>query len=325
VDFRFSIFDLSFHLDAIENRKSKIENAFWGVYLDDTYLSGGAVMAELLSVLVPVFNEEANLSACLESVREIAAEILVVDSFSTDRTLEIAKGFSGRVLQHEYVNSAAQKNWAIPQCRHQWVFIIDADERMTPQLRAEIRDLLARPQGPEQDGYFVMRRNFFLGGEIRHGGWERNDVQRLFRRDMGRYAEREVHADVAVRNPDGTPGRSGRLAGKLDHITCPPDGLNRYFQRFNRYTTQAAERYHREGRKPYPWNFILHPGWEFFKMYVLKLGFLDGIPGLAVCSFCAFTRFVRYVKLYARIRQGLPPPQAYDRGTTTSREIDGAG
>ena len=81
--------------------------------------------------------------------------------------------------------------------------------------------------------------------------------------------------------------------------------MNRYFQRFNRYTTQAAERYHREGRKPYVWNFFLHPGWEFFKMYILKLGILDGIPGLAICSVCAFTRFVRYMKLYARLQAGL--------------------
>jgi hypothetical protein len=168
-----------------------------------------------------------------------------------------------------------------------------------------------------------VRRNFFLGGEIKHGGWETNDVQRLFKRECGRYAERDVHADVEVRDAQGNALKSGRLKTKLDHITCSLDGLNRYFQRFNRYTTQAAERYHREGRKPYFWNFFLHPGWEFFKMYILKLGFLDGIPGLAVCSFCAFTRFVRYMKLYARIRAGLPPPQAYDKGTTTSRQIDG--
>ncbi len=280
-------------------------------------------MPRKLSILIPVFNEESNLPACLESVREIADEIFVVDSFSTDKTVEIAKQAGARVVQHEYVNSAAQKNWAIPQCVNEWVFIIDADERMRDDLRAEIRALLALPDGPPLDGYFVVRRNFFLGGEIKHGGWETNDVQRLFRRDMGRYAERDVHADVAVRNADGSPARSGRLKTKLDHITCAPDGLNRYFQRFNRYTTQAAERYHREGRKPYLWNFFLHPGWEFFKMYILKLGFLDGIPGLAVCSFCAFTRFVRYMKLFARLQQGLPPPKAFDQGTTTSREIDG--
>ena len=280
-------------------------------------------MAQKLSVLVPVFNEESNLEACLKSVRDIADEVFVVDSFSTDRTIEIANTFGARVVQHEYVNSAAQKNWAIPQCKHDWVFIIDADERMTPELRAEIKGLLERPGGPELSGYFVVRRNFFLGGEIKHGGWETNDVQRLFKRDLGRYAERDVHADVEVKDKNGQLVKSGMLKTKLDHITCAPDGLNRYFQRFNRYTTQAAERYHREGRKPYFWNFFLHPGWEFFRMYILKLGFLDGIPGLAVCSFCAFTRFVRYMKLYARIQQGLPPPKAYDQGTTTSRQIDG--
>lgn len=277
-------------------------------------------MAERLSILIPVFNEETNLPACLESVRGLADEIFVVDSFSTDRTVEIARAAGARVLQHEYVNSAAQKNWAIPQCQHGWVFIIDADERITPELAKEIKAVLARPGGPEQDGYFVVRRNYFLGGEIKHGGWETNDVQRLFKRDLGRYAEREVHADVRV-----SSGRSGYLKAKLDHITCPCtlEGLNRYFQRFNRYTTQAAERYHREGRKPRLLSFFLHPGWEFFKMYILKLGILDGIPGLAVCAFCAFTRFVRYMKLYVRIRSGMPPPQAYDVGTTKAREIDG--
>src|SRR6201999_869621 len=136
------------------------------------------------------------------------------------KTVEIAKAAGARVVQHEYVNSAAQKNWAIPQCSHEWVFIIDADERMRDDLRAEVRALLALPDGPPLDGYFVVRRNFFLGGEIKHGGWETNDVQRLFRREMGRYAERDVHADVQVRNADGTPARSGRLQTKLDHITC---------------------------------------------------------------------------------------------------------
>ncbi len=277
-------------------------------------------MAEKLSILIPTFNEATNLPDCIASVKDMADEILVVDSFSRDETVQIAEAAGARVLQHEYVNSAAQKNWSIPQCKHDWVFIIDADERMTPELKKEIRGMLEAPNGPEMDGYFVVRRNFFLGGEIRHGGWERNDVQRLFRKDQGRYAEREVHADVAVAS-----GRSGHLKAKLDHITCPLslEGLNRYFIRFNRYTTQAAERYHREGRKPYIWNFFLHPGWEFFKMYFLKRGLLDGIPGLAVCSFCAFTRFVRYMKLYARIQAGLPRPQAYDKGTTRARDIDG--
>ena len=141
-------------------------------------------MSNKLSILIPVFNEEVNLPDCLASVQGLGDEILVVDSFSTDRTVEIAKEAGARVLQHEYVNSAAQKNWAIPQCQHSWVFIIDADERMTQDLRDEIRATLSSSSGPDCDGYFVVRRNFFLGGEIRHGGWGTNDVQRLFRRDL---------------------------------------------------------------------------------------------------------------------------------------------
>ncbi|MCZ7648674.1 MAG: glycosyltransferase family 2 protein [Planctomycetota bacterium] len=277
-------------------------------------------MAQQLSILIPVFNEEENLPQCLESLGGLGDEVFVVDSFSTDRTVELAKAAGARVVQHEYVNSAAQKNWAIPQCRHEWVFIIDADERMTPELREEIRALLARSEGPDWDGYFCVRRNYFLGGEIRHSGWQRNDVQRLFKRDLGRYAEREVHADVEV----GT-GRSGRLKGRLDHVTLPPTiaGLNRYFQRFNRYTTQAAERYHREGRKPRIWNFIFHPAWEFFRVYFVQFGILDGIPGLTIAAVSGFTRFVRYVKLYALILSKTPRHQSYNEGASTARAIDG--
>lgn len=278
-------------------------------------------MGAKLTVLIPTFNEAANLPGCLESLRGLGDELYVVDSFSTDRTVALAQAAGARVEQHEYVNSAAQKNWAIPRCSHQWVLIVDADERATPELRDEIRGLLDRPAGPEQDGYYIVRRTFFLGGELRHGGWERNDVQRFFKRDLGRYAERDVHADVAV-----SSGRSGRLKSKLEHHTCPPtpEGLNRMMQRLNRYTTQAAERYHREGRRPGLWNFTMHPAFEFFKTYVLRWGFLDGIPGFIACSLAAHTRFLRWVKLYARLRAGMPPPAAYDRGTTKAREIDGA-
>ena len=155
-------------------------------------------MAEKLSVLIPTFNEATNLPDCISSVKDMADEIFVVDSFSRDETVQLAEAAGARGLQHEYVNSAAKKNWAIPQCKHDWVFIIDADERMTPELKKEVLGMLAVPKGPELDGYFVVRRNFFLGGEIKHGGWETNDVQRLFRKDQGRYAEREVHADVLL-------------------------------------------------------------------------------------------------------------------------------
>ncbi|MCX7804052.1 MAG: glycosyltransferase family 2 protein [Planctomycetota bacterium] len=269
-----------------------------------------------LTVLIPTFNEEANLPDCLASLRGLGDEVLVVDSFSTDRTVQIAREAGARVIQHEYINSAAQKNWAIPQASSEWVLIVDADERMTPGLAAEIRGVLSSPDPPPFAGYFIRRRTMFLGREIRHGGWESNDVLRLFLRDYGRYEEREVHADVRV---GGRP--VGRLKEPLLHITCVD--LNRYFQKFNRYTTQAAERWWREGRRAGWWNFVFHPMWHFFRMYIIRLGFLDGMPGFLLASFSAFTRFVRYAKLWALVRSGRPRPVEYDVGTTNARQIDG--
>ena len=163
--------------------------------------------------------------------------------------------------------------------------------------------MLARPGGPELDGYFVVRRNFFSAARSSTAAGRPTTSSACSAATWAATPNATFTPTSRSATPTGKPATSGRLKAKLDHITCAPDGLNRYFQRFNRYTTQAAERYHREGRKPYIWNFFLHPGWEFFKMYILKLGFLDGIPGLAVCSFCAFTRFVRYMKLYASIQR----------------------
>jgi len=122
-----------------------------------------------------------------------------VDSYSRDRTIEIAREFSARVVQHEYLNSAAQKNWAIPQASHPWVLLVDADERVTPELRDEIRGILA--EGPRFDGYWIRRANHFLGRRMRHCGWETDQVIRLFRRDLGRYQDREVHAEIQLPGP----------------------------------------------------------------------------------------------------------------------------
>ena len=163
-----------------------------------------------LSVLVPCKNEEKNLRACLETVKW-ADEVFVVDSGSTDRSMEIAREYTDRVVEHEYVNSATQKNWAIPQAKHEWVMIVDADERVTPELRDEIEAVLMDPQ---HDGYQIYRLNHFLGRPIRHCGWNRDRCLRLFRREVGRYQQREVHADVEGCRSVGV------LKSRLLHFTC---------------------------------------------------------------------------------------------------------
>src|SRR5262245_14253587 len=152
-----------------------------------------------LTALVTCFNEEAMIGDCLRSIA-FADEIMVVDSFSKDRTLEMARPLATRILQHEYVNPAAQKNWAIPQAAHDWVLILDSDERATPELASEIKQIL---EHPAYDGYWVRRRNFFWGKEIRYGAWRSDKVLRLFRRDRGRYQDKQVHEEVELSTPAG--------------------------------------------------------------------------------------------------------------------------
>lgn len=245
---------------------------------------------EKVSILVPTFNEERSIRACLETVRW-ADEIVVVDSFSTDRTVEIAREFTDRILQHEYVNSATQKNWAIPQVAHPWVMIVDSDERVTPELRDEILGVLENGRG--LDGFRIRRANHFLGKRVRFCGWQHDAVLRLFRRDLGRYLPREVHADVVIEG-----GRVGWLRGRLLHYTF--DSFEQYLRKFNRYTTWASGDRAKRTRQVRWHHLALRPAWRFFRQYVLQLGFLDGLTGLVICSLAAHSVFLKYAKLWER-------------------------
>ena len=241
-----------------------------------------------ITVLVPTFNEEHNIRDCLESVRW-ADEIFVVDSYSTDRTLEIARQYTERIVQHEYVNSAAQKNWAIPQATHPWVMIVDSDERVTPALRDEILSVLENPG--EYAGFRIYRQNHFMGRPIRFCGWQRDDVLRLFLRDKGRYQDREVHADVVV------DGKVGVLKNKLLHYTF--QSYDQYMKKFDRYTRWAALDRARTTRKVRWYHLSLRPMWRFIRQYFLYLGFLDGKAGFIICTLSAYSVFMKYARLWA--------------------------
>ncbi len=258
-----------------------------------------------LSVIVPCKNEEANIRACLETVKW-ADEIFVVDSGSTDRTMDIAREYTNRVVYHPYVNSAAQKNWAIPQAAHEWVMIIDCDERATPQLQREIREIL---QGdPEFDGYVIRRRNWFFGKPIRYCGWDGDRVLRLWKRDLGRYEEKHVHANVVV-----STGRVGHLRGELEHHTYR--SFDQYLEKFGRYTTWGALDLQERGKRPSAWNLLARPFFRFFRMYLLRRGFLDGKAGLILCGLAGFNVFVKYAKLWAILRAEAGEPEV-EKGQT---------
>jgi glycosyltransferase involved in cell wall biosynthesis len=240
---------------------------------------------EPLSVLIPTKNEARNLAACIDSARW-AEEVVVVDSGSVDGTLDIARARADRVLEHEYVNSAAQKNWALPQLAHRWVLIVDADERVTPALRAEIERVLADPA--RADGYWIYRDNHFLGKRIRGAGWQRDKVLRLFDRTKGAYQPLHVHAEVEV------AGRVGSLRERLTHDTYRD--LDQYFEKFQRDTRGSAADLKSRGVRASGARLLLRPVGRFLRQYVLEGGFRYGRHGLVLCMLAAFSVFTKYAR-----------------------------
>lgn len=278
-------------------------------------------MAAKLTVLIPCKDERRNIRPCIESVLDIADELLIADSGSTDGTLDIVQEmmseFHGdwRIVEREYVNSADFKNWAIPQAKHPWVLVVDADERVPPQLAEEIRQTLAAPPA-EIDGYWIGRDNHYLGHRIRHCGWNTDDVLRLFRREHGHYQTRWVHAEVEIED-----SRTQRLNTAFLHYTTW--STDDYLKKMNRYAAWGALNFRDEkGRKTAKFlPMISRAPLRFLQLYVLRLGFLDGIPGLQVCMFTAFYSFLKQAKLWelrSAIRQ--PDPEAFRHGAGDAEE-----
>lgn len=271
-----------------------------------------------LSVIVTTFNEEENVTDCIKSVLW-ADEILLVDSFSTDRTLELAREFPVRILQREYFGSAAQKNWAIDRVTHDWVLIVDADERVPEALALEILSLLI--EGPKAFGYAIRRENVFLGKVIRHSGWSTDRVVRLFRRDKGRYPNRRVHADLEVE------GEIPVMRHPLIHFTFR--SFNQYFPKFLNYAEWGAAQAFRDGRHCGILELMGRPTWRFFRTYFLQRGFLDGTHGFIVCTLQAFGVFLKYAQLWefqirsARGEKILLPAFDEDEATWRRRATEG--
>lgn len=239
-----------------------------------------------LTALVPTGNERHNIDAVLASVA-FADERLVVDSFSTDGTAERARAVADRVLQRTYEYSASQKNWAIPQAQNGWVLLVDADERVTPELQAEIEGILAQDVIAERS-FWIKRKNHFLGKPVRFSGWQGDKVIRLFRSDC-RYEDKRVHAEIE----NGAP--SGRLQHPLIHHTA--ESLDAYLPKWDRYSTWKAEMALAKGVKPNAWHFWVEPAWRFFKHYIVQLGILDGSIGWTISRLEAQSVRQRYLKL----------------------------
>jgi len=241
-----------------------------------------------LSAIVTTFNEEGNIAECLATL-SFADEILVVDSYSTDKTVAIAAAIPGvRVLRHEYSGNGPQCNWGMDQAAHPWVLIVDADERVTPALAREIQNLLGK--GPSADHYFLRRDNVFVDRVIRHSGWGQDRLVRLLRRGSARYPEQRVHADM---HPDGpTP----TLGAPLLHYTFR--SMPQYLEKLHRYAEWGAQDLAQEGRRAGLPEVALRPAWRFFRMFVLEAGFLDGLHGFVVCALQAYGVFLKWARLW---------------------------
>jgi glycosyltransferase involved in cell wall biosynthesis len=246
-----------------------------------------------ISIAIITLNEERNIRGCLESVKW-ADEVVVCDSGSTDRTLDIAGEYGSRTFQDTWRGFADHKNLAVERTRHPWVLVLDADERVTPGLQQEIEAVLADPAALE--GYLIPRRSYFLGQWIRECGWYPDETVRLFRRGRGYFRERAVHEAVAV------DGRVGRLAAPLEHYTY--DSVSAFLQRMDRYSTLAAEELQRTGRSAHSWDLVGRPAWTFLRMFLLQGGWREGWRGLVLSGLYASYAFSKYAKLWELTQAG---------------------
>jgi len=255
---------------------------------DRTTLDDGRTRPRV-SGLVTCFNEEHNVGDCIESLMW-CDEIIVVDSFSTDRTPEIARSYDKvRFFQRTYFGAGAQKNWAMNHVQYPWIFLLDSDERCTTGLRAEIEDLLVR--GPKHDAYTVNRDVFFLGKRIKYSGWQRDRVARLFRTDTAYYENRRVHSLLH------TTGEAPILENSMEHhmVDLSFDG---YAFRLAKYGYWGAAQGWRDGKRPNAIEVAFRPVWRFFRTYIVQLGILDGGRGLVFCALQAYSAYMKYAILW---------------------------
>jgi glycosyltransferase involved in cell wall biosynthesis len=248
-----------------------------------------------ISAYVLTFNEEDKIREALASITW-ADEIVVLDSRSTDRTEQICREYTDKVYQCDFQGFGRLRNRALELVTHDWVLSLDADERATEELRDEIRTELAR--GPRADAFFVPRKNFFLGRWIRHGGWYPDYRQpQVFNRHRMRYREDRVHEGFEL------DGRIGYLRGHV--LQFPFRDVGQYLRKMSRYSTLMAEQMADRGRRFQAHQLVTHPIFTFVKMYGLRQGFRDGMPGLILSLLYAYYTFVKYAKLWERTQVGV--------------------
>ncbi len=245
-----------------------------------------------ISVTIVTLNEERNIERCLKSV-QWADEIVVVDSGSTDRTLDICRDYDCNIIKTEWLGYARTKQLAVDAATHDWIFSIDADEEATPELGAKIRKIV---DGDEpKKGYRIRRRSFYLGKMIKYSGWNRDYPLRLFHRNFGRFNLKPVHEGVEVE------GKTGYIEEVLLHYTYPT--LVSHIRKIELYSELGALEKKEKGRNGGVYIAFLRGVYEFFRIYFFKAGFLDGRYGLILAANYAFASYMKYLLLWEMVEK----------------------
>lgn len=239
-----------------------------------------------LSVGIITFNEEKRLERTLESVKSFANEVIIVDSGSTDKTHEIAQRFGANFFVESWKGYGLQKNSVIDKCKENWILLIDADEVISSELKDKIIEIVNHGK---EDVYEVNFTSVCFGKKIKHGGWSGSYRIRLFKNGIGKYNDNVVHEAFI------TNGKIAKLKEEIFHYSY--EDLADYLSKFNRYTSEGAKEYFKRGKKSNTFGIVINPFFKFIRMYIFRLGFLDGVEGLLLAILSANYTMVKYYKL----------------------------
>ncbi len=246
-----------------------------------------------LSVSIITFNEEENLPNALKSIKDIAEEIIIVDSGSTDKTVSIAKDYGAKVFIEKWKGYVAQKNSALEKCTKDWILSLDADEIVSEELKDNIIRVI---NSPDADGYYINRITYYSGKFLKHS-WQPDWKLRLVKRKANpKWKGIDPHDFLTI------DGKTSKLSGYLLHYSYKD--IYDHFFRALKYSKISAENYYKLGKKFRIYNLIFNPIWAFVKQYILKLGFLDGLRGLSVAKSYSFSIFLKYMFLWELEQKG---------------------
>jgi len=240
-----------------------------------------------ISAVIITYNEEKRLEAALKSVAGVASEIIIVDSFSSDDTVKIAKKYTNKVFRQKWTNFADQKNFANSRASFPWILSLDADERLSPELREEL--LQIKSGEPDSSGFSMPRKVFYLGKWIRHSVWYPDRKIRLFRKDKARWEGEYVHEKLVIEE------KIQKLKGAIHHFTYR--NISEHLARVDKFSDLGAQKLYTQKKKCRWYHLVFLPFFRFAKSFFLKAGFLDGYAGFVISVLHGYAIFIRYAKL----------------------------